>query len=81
MLKITQFRIINAALHLEEADKRKPDVGEEKKEQKISEAAPAEAKICWRACNPDSGCGKADDGFDMRTIAKDSLRAKIYPLQ
>jgi hypothetical protein len=79
MLKITQFRVINDVLHINEADKRKLDVGEEKKEQKIVEASLAEAKICWRAFNPDSVRRKADDAFDMGTKVKDSLRAKIYP--
>jgi hypothetical protein len=79
MLKITQFRVINDVLRLEEADKRKLDVDEEKKERKIVEAALAEAKIRWRAFNPNSVCRKADDAFDMGTKVKDSLRAKIYP--
>ncbi len=66
---------------LEEADKRKLDVSEEKKEQKIVRAVLAEAKISWHAFNLDSVRRKADDAFEMGTKVKDSLRAKLYPQQ
>jgi len=66
---------------LEEADNRKLDVSEEKKEQKIVKAVLAEAKISWHAFNLDSVRGKADDAFEMGTKVKDSLRAKLYQQQ
>jgi hypothetical protein len=65
----------------EEADKRKMDVSEEKKEQKIVKAVLAEAKISWHAFNLDSVRRKADDAFEMGTKVKDSLRAKLYSQQ
>ena len=65
----------------EEADKRKLDVSEEKKEQKIVKAVLAEAKITWHAFNLDSVRKKADDAFELGTEVKDSLRAKLYPQQ
>jgi Cytochrome c554 and c-prime len=65
----------------EEADSRKMDVSEEKKEQKIVKAVLAEAKISWHAFNLDSVRRKADDAFEMGTKVKDSLRAKLYPQQ
>jgi hypothetical protein len=61
----------------EEADKRKMDVSEEKKEQKIVKAVLAEAKISWHAFNLDSVRRKADNAFEMGTRVKDSLRAKL----
>jgi len=66
---------------IEEADERKLDVSEEKKEQKIVRAVLAEAKISWHAFNLDSVRRKADDAFEMGTKVKDSLRAKLYSQQ
>ena len=65
----------------EEAERRKLDVSEEQKEQKIVKAVLAEAKISWHAFNLDSVRKKADDAFEMGTRVKDSLRAKLYPQQ
>jgi ssDNA-binding Zn-finger/Zn-ribbon topoisomerase 1 len=61
----------------DEADNRKVDVSEERKEQKIVKAVLAEAKISWHAFNLDSVRRKADDAFEMGTKVKDSLRAKL----
>jgi hypothetical protein len=65
----------------EEADNRKLDVSEEKKEQRIVKAVLAEAKITWHAFNLDAVRKKSDDAFEMGTKVKDSLRAKLYPQQ
>ncbi|MCI0391441.1 MAG: hypothetical protein MOB07_22090 [Acidobacteria bacterium] len=63
----------------DEADRRKMDVSEEKREQKIVKAVLAEAKISWHAFNLDSVRRKADDAYEMGAKVKDSLRARLYP--
>jgi hypothetical protein len=65
----------------DEADNRKMDVSELKKEQQIVKAVLAEAKISWHAFNLDSVRRKADEAFAMGTKVKDLLRAKLYPQQ
>jgi cytochrome c554/c'-like protein len=65
----------------EEADNRRMDVSEGKKEQKIVKAMLAEAKMSWHAFNLDSVRRKADGAFEMGTKVKYSMRAKLYPQQ
>jgi len=65
----------------DEAETRKMDVSEEKKEQRIVEAVLAEAKITWHSFNLDPVRKKADDSFEIGTKVKDSLHAKLYSQQ
>lgn len=64
---------------IEQAEAKKFDVTEEKKEQKIARAVMAEAKIGWHAFNLDIVHKKADEAFEMSNKVKDSLRAKLFP--
>lgn len=64
---------------IEQAEAKKLDIGDEKKEQKIARAVLAEAKISWHAFNLDSVRRKADDAHDISIKVKDSLRAKLFP--
>lgn len=64
---------------MEQAEAKKIDVSDEKKEQKIARAVMAEAKSSWHAFNLDVVHKKADDAFEMSTKVKDSLRAKLFP--
>lgn len=64
---------------IEQAEAKKLDVGDAKKDQKIARAVMAEAKSSWHAFNLDVVHKKADDAFEMSTKVKDSLRAKLFP--
>lgn len=64
---------------IEQAEAKKLDISEEKKEQKIARAVMAEAKIGWHAFNLDIVHKKADEAFEMSNKVKDSLRAKLFP--
>ncbi len=64
---------------IEQAEAKKIDTTEEKKEQKIARAVMAEAKIGWHAFNLDVVRKKADEAFEMSNKVKDSLRAKLFP--
>lgn len=66
---------------VEQADAKKLDISDQKKEQKIARAMLAEAKVSWHAFNLDSVRKKADDAHDMSAKVKDSLRAKLFPQQ
>lgn len=66
---------------IEQADAKKLDISDEKKEQKIAKAVFAEAKVSWHGFNLESVRRKADDAHEMSTKVKDSLRAKLFPQQ
>ncbi len=64
---------------IEQAQAKKLDISDEKKEQQIARAVMAEAKTSWHAFNLEVVRRKADDAFEMSSKVKDSLRAKLYP--
>lgn len=66
---------------VEEARKKKMDVGEAEREMKVVRAMLAEAKISWHAFNLEVVRKKADGAFETGTKLKDQLRAKLYPNQ
>jgi ssDNA-binding Zn-finger/Zn-ribbon topoisomerase 1 len=66
---------------MEEADKRKLDVADLKREEKIVRALLAESKIGFHSFNLDIVRKKADECAEMGTKVKDALRARIYPPQ
>ncbi len=66
---------------IDQAEAKKMNISDEKKDQKIAKAVMAEAKSSWHAFNLDSVHKKADDAFEMSTKVKDSLRAKLFPQQ
>ena len=66
---------------IEQAETKKMDVADEKKEQKIAKAVMAEARTSFHAFNLDSVRKKADDAFEMSTKVKDSLRTRLFPQQ
>lgn len=66
---------------IQQAEAKKLDISEAKKEQLIARAVMAEAKTSWHAFNLDVVRKKADDAFEMSNKVKDSLRARLYPQQ
>jgi hypothetical protein len=64
---------------IEQAEARKLDISDEKREQQIARAVMAEAKTSWHAFNLDAVRKKADDAFEMSSKVKDTLRARLYP--
>jgi predicted CXXCH cytochrome family protein len=64
---------------VEEAKKKKVDIGEAEKEAKIVRAMLAESKIAWHSFNLTVVQKKADAAFEAGTQLKDNLRAKLYP--
>ncbi len=66
---------------IQQAEAKKLDISEAKKEQLIARAVMAEARTSWHAFNLDVVRKKADDAFEMSNKVKDSLRARLYPQQ
>lgn len=66
---------------VEEAQKKKVDIGDAEREMKVVRAMLAEAKISWHAFNLEVVRKKADSAFETGTKLKDALRAKLYPNQ
>ena len=66
---------------MDEAEKRKLDVADLKREEKVVRALLAESKMGFHAFNLDVVRKKADECNEMGTRVKDALRAKIYPPQ
>ena len=64
---------------IDQAEAKKLDISDEKKEQKIARAVMAEAKSSWHAFNLEVVRKKADDAYEMSTKVKDSVRAKLFP--
>lgn len=64
---------------LEEAERRKMDVEDAKKEIKIVRAMLSEAKISWHAFNLDVVRRKSDAAYEAGVKLKDDLRGKLYP--
>ena len=66
---------------VEEAQKKKVDVGDAANEMKIVRTELAEAKASWHAFNLEVVRRKADAAYNDGTKLKDRLRAKLYPNQ
>lgn len=64
---------------IEQAEAKKMNITDEKKQQQIARAVMADAKTSWHSFNLDGVHKKADDAFEMSTKVKDSLRAKLFP--
>jgi predicted CXXCH cytochrome family protein len=64
---------------VDDAQRKKIDIGDAAREAKVVRAQLAEAKISWHAFNMDTVRRKADGAYEDGTKLKDALRAKLYP--